>query len=136
MAVALHAAPDHASVEHAEGGEQGCGAVALVIVRHGPAAPGLDRQPGLGAGERRIRRMCGYTAAGYLPGFRLDRTFQFADDSVMEPGRTAFRTLKKQQSLSRHSLRNLERRSGPQGDANTGQMSSVAIQNVKLWAAH
>jgi hypothetical protein len=28
------------------------GAVPLVVVRHGPAAPGLDRQAGLGAVER------------------------------------------------------------------------------------
>ena len=52
MAVALHAAADHRSVQHAEHGEQGGGAVALVIVCHGLAAPGLDRQSGLGAVER------------------------------------------------------------------------------------
>jgi len=51
MAVALHAAADDRAVEHAERGEQGGGAVALVIVRHGLAAPGLDRQPGLSAVE-------------------------------------------------------------------------------------
>jgi hypothetical protein len=33
VAVALHAAADHRLVEHAEGGEQGGGAVPLVIVR-------------------------------------------------------------------------------------------------------
>ena len=52
VAVALHAAADHRAVEHAEGGEQGGGAVALVVVGHGPAAPGLDRQSRLGAVER------------------------------------------------------------------------------------
>ncbi len=52
VAVALHAAADHRAVEHAERGEQGGGAVALVVVRHGLAAPGLDRQSGLGAVER------------------------------------------------------------------------------------
>ena len=52
MAVALHAAADHGAVEHAERGEQGGGAVPLVIVRHGLAAPGLDRQSRLGAVER------------------------------------------------------------------------------------
>ncbi len=52
VAVALHTAADHRPVEHAEGGEQGGGAVALVVVRHGLAAPGLDRQPRLGAIER------------------------------------------------------------------------------------
>ena len=52
MAVALHAAADDGAVEYAEGGEQGGGAVALVIVRHGVAAPRLDRQPRLGAVER------------------------------------------------------------------------------------
>ena len=49
MAVALHAAPDDNAVEHAERGKQGCGAVALVIVRHPLTAPGLDRQSRLGA---------------------------------------------------------------------------------------
>ena len=52
MPVAPHAAPDDRSVEHAERGEQGGGAVALVVVCHGLAAPGLDRQSGLGAVER------------------------------------------------------------------------------------
>src|SRR5499427_1955195 len=33
-------------------GEQGGGAVPLIVVRHGLAAPGLDRQSGLGAVER------------------------------------------------------------------------------------
>jgi hypothetical protein len=51
VAVTLHAAADHRAVEHAERGEQGGGAVPLVIVRHGLAAPGLDRQSGLGAVE-------------------------------------------------------------------------------------
>jgi hypothetical protein len=50
--VALHAAADHRAVEHAERGEQGGGAVPLVIVRHGLAAARLDRQSGLGAVER------------------------------------------------------------------------------------
>ena len=52
VAVALHAAADHGAVEHAERGEQGGGAVPLVIVRHGLAAPRLDRQSRLGAIER------------------------------------------------------------------------------------
>ena len=52
VAMALHAAADYRAVEHAERGEQGSGAVPLVIVRHGLAAPGLDRQSGLGAVER------------------------------------------------------------------------------------
>ena len=51
VAVALHAAADDGAVEHAERGEQG-GAVPLVVVRHRLAAPGLDRQSGLGAVER------------------------------------------------------------------------------------
>ncbi len=52
MPVALHAAPDDLAFEHVEGGEQGGGAVALVIVGHRGAAPFLHRQPGLGAVER------------------------------------------------------------------------------------
>ena len=60
MAVALHAAADHGAVEHAERGEQGGGAVPLVIVRHGLAAPGLDRQSRLGAVEEGVRYfVCG-----------------------------------------------------------------------------
>src|SRR5215510_6046778 len=51
VAVALHAAPDHRPVKHAERGEQGCRAVALVVVRHGLATTRFDRQPGLGAIE-------------------------------------------------------------------------------------
>jgi hypothetical protein len=51
VAVALHAAPDDGAVEHAERGEQG-GSVPLVVVGQGLAAPGLDRQAGLGAVER------------------------------------------------------------------------------------
>src|SRR5260370_39524531 len=47
-----HAAADHGAVERAERGEQGSGAVTLVVVRHSLATPGLERQPGLGAGER------------------------------------------------------------------------------------
>src|SRR5437773_4651653 len=51
VTVALHAAADHGAVEHAERGEQGGGAVPLVVVCHGLAAPGLDRQSGLDAVE-------------------------------------------------------------------------------------
>ena len=50
--MALHAAADCSAAEHAERGEQGGGAVPLVIVCHGLAAPGLDRQSRLGAVER------------------------------------------------------------------------------------
>jgi hypothetical protein len=49
VAVALHAAADDGAVEHAERGEQGGRAVPLVIVGHGLAAPGFDRQSRLGA---------------------------------------------------------------------------------------
>jgi hypothetical protein len=52
MGVARHAAPDHGAVEDVEGGEQGGGAVTLVVVGHGAAFAGLDRQTGLGAVER------------------------------------------------------------------------------------
>ena len=46
MAVALHAAADHRPVEHAERGEQGGGAVPLVIVRRVWQRPGLIGSPG------------------------------------------------------------------------------------------
>src|ERR1700747_2544604 len=51
VAMALHAAADNRAVEHAERGEQGGGAVPLVIVRHGLAAARLDWQSGLRAVE-------------------------------------------------------------------------------------
>ena len=51
MAMTLHAAADDGAVEHAERGEQGGGAVPLVVVCHGLAASRLDRQSGLGAVE-------------------------------------------------------------------------------------
>ncbi len=46
MAVALHAAADHGAGEHAERGEQGGGAVPLIIMRHGLKRPGLIGSPG------------------------------------------------------------------------------------------
>ena len=52
MPVALHAAAEHGAVEHVEGGEQGGGAVALVVVGHGAGAALLHGQAGLGAVER------------------------------------------------------------------------------------
>ena len=50
--VLLHAAADHAAVEHVERREQRRRAVALVVMRHGAAASRLQRQPRLGAVER------------------------------------------------------------------------------------
>ncbi len=52
MPVAWHAIADNLSVEHTQGGEQGGGAVALVIVSHRPAASLLHRQSRLCAVER------------------------------------------------------------------------------------
>ena len=52
MPVALHVAADDRAVEDVEGGEQGGGAVALVVVGHGAGAPLLHRQARLGAVER------------------------------------------------------------------------------------
>ena len=43
VSVALHAAADHPSIEHAERGKQGGGAVTLIVMCHGLAAPGLDQ---------------------------------------------------------------------------------------------
>ena len=47
-----HAAADHPAVEDVERGEQGRGAVALVVVRPGAGLAWLQRQAGLGAVER------------------------------------------------------------------------------------
>ncbi len=44
MPVTWHAVADNLPIEHAQSGKQGSRAVALVVVRHGPAAPLLDRQ--------------------------------------------------------------------------------------------
>ena len=52
VGVARHAAADHGAVEDIEGSEQGGGAVALVVMGHGAAFAGLQRQAGLGAVER------------------------------------------------------------------------------------
>src|SRR3954447_2023803 len=41
MAMALHAATDDAALQHVESGKQRRRAVALVVVGHGPGAPGL-----------------------------------------------------------------------------------------------
>ena len=49
--MALHAAPDDLALKDVESGEQGSGAVALVVVGHGGAASFLHRQTGLGAIE-------------------------------------------------------------------------------------
>ena len=54
MPVALHVAADDGSIEHVHRGEQGCRAVALVVVGHRPGAAFLQRQAGLGAVERLI----------------------------------------------------------------------------------
>lgn len=52
MPVAGHALADDGAVEHVESREQCRGAVALVVVRHRPAAALLHRQPRLSAVER------------------------------------------------------------------------------------
>lgn len=51
MSVTGHAIADHSAVEHAQGRKQSGGAIALVIVSHGPATALLDRQPRLCAVE-------------------------------------------------------------------------------------
>ena len=52
MPVARHAIADHLAVEHAQGREQGGGAVTLIIVSHRSAAALLERQPRLRAVQR------------------------------------------------------------------------------------
>ena len=52
MPVAAHALADDLAVQDVEGGEQGCGAVALVIMGHRAATAALHWQPRLGAVER------------------------------------------------------------------------------------
>ena len=52
MPVPLHVAADHGAIQDIERGEQGCGPVTLVVVRHGCPAPPLQRQARLGAVER------------------------------------------------------------------------------------
>src|SRR5215207_4211655 len=49
--MALHAAAEDGAVEHVEGGKQGGGAVALVVIGHGAGPALLQRQAGLGAVE-------------------------------------------------------------------------------------
>src|SRR6266566_6429081 len=50
--MALHVSTDDGAVEHVEGGEQGGGAVTLVIMGQGAGAARLHRQARLGAVER------------------------------------------------------------------------------------
>ena len=52
MGMALHAAAEDNAIESVEGGEQGGGAVPLVIMGHGPAFAGLHRQTRLRPIER------------------------------------------------------------------------------------
>jgi hypothetical protein len=52
MAMTLHALPEDVAFEDVEGGKEGSGAVALVIVGHGSSASFLHRQAGLSAVER------------------------------------------------------------------------------------
>ena len=49
VAVLLHVAPDHGSVEDVERGEQRSRAVALLIMGHGAKPSFFERQPRLGA---------------------------------------------------------------------------------------
>lgn len=52
MPMLLHAASDDLAFEHVEGGKQGSGAVAFVVVCHSGGAPLLEGQARLGAIER------------------------------------------------------------------------------------
>jgi hypothetical protein len=51
VSMTRHTVADYFAIEHAQRGEQCGGAVAFVVVRHGPAAPLFDRQSWLGAIE-------------------------------------------------------------------------------------
>src|SRR5829696_5636888 len=51
VSMALHTAAEDRAVEHVEGGKQGGGAVALVVMGHGAGPALLQRQAGLGAVE-------------------------------------------------------------------------------------
>jgi hypothetical protein len=44
VSVALHPAADLHSIEHAERSDHSVGAMTFIVVRHGLAAPGIDRQ--------------------------------------------------------------------------------------------
>jgi len=59
MGMALHATAEDDAIERVEGGKQGGRAVALVVMRHGPALAGLERQTRLGAIERLDLRFLG-----------------------------------------------------------------------------
>ena len=52
MPVALHVATDARTIKHIQCGEQGGGAIALVITRHRTATPPFERQPRPGAVKR------------------------------------------------------------------------------------
>jgi hypothetical protein len=52
MGVPLHAAAEHHALQDVEGGEQSGGGVALIVVSHGSALSGLERQTRLGTVKR------------------------------------------------------------------------------------
>ena len=52
MPVSLHTAAEDDAIKRVQGGKQGGRAVPFVIMGHGTAPTGLDRQAGLGAVER------------------------------------------------------------------------------------
>src|SRR6476660_8647058 len=73
MAVALHVAADDGPVEDVERSEQGRGAMALVVVRHGAEPALLQRQARLGAIESLDLALLMESAAEYLPDARWQR---------------------------------------------------------------
>lgn len=52
MPVARHVASDDGAIQHIQSGNERSGAVAFVVVRHGPKPALLQRQAGFGAVER------------------------------------------------------------------------------------
>ena len=78
--VALHAAAEHAPVEHVEGGEQGGGAVALVVVGHGAARLFFMGRPGWVRSSAWICDFSSTTAHG------MGRRVDIEADDVLELG--------------------------------------------------
>ncbi len=82
MAVALHVAADDRAVENVEGGEEGGGAMAFVVVRHRCQTAALHRQAGLGPVERLDLRFL-----VDRQHHRVLRRFDVEPDDILDPGR-------------------------------------------------
>ena len=83
MSVARHACRDDPPSEHVNGSEQSRRAVALVVVRHGPASPGNDPQSEVLAGDAGLAHGNDALGVEAIPqGLRVRRGASCLDGSI------------------------------------------------------